>query len=166
GFSLGHNQMRPRSRGSIHINSSDPHRAPEIRANYLDDPFDRRTNIRALRVMRTIAAQPALARYIVRERRPGTEILNDEEILDYCRSVGHTSYHPAGTCKMGVDERAVVDPLLRVRGVERLRVVDASVMPVLTSCNTNIPTIMIAEKAADLILNAEQASRLSPPLTV
>ncbi|HZR03308.1 MAG TPA: GMC family oxidoreductase N-terminal domain-containing protein, partial [Burkholderiales bacterium] len=135
GFSLGHNQMRPRSRGSIHINSSDPHRAPEIRANYLDDPFDRRTNIRALRVMRTIAAQPALARYIVRERRPGTEILNDEEILDYCRSVGHTSYHPAGTCKMGVDERAVVDPLLRVRGVERLRVVDASVMPVLTSCN-------------------------------
>lgn len=158
GFSLGHNQMRPQSRGSIHIQSSDPLQPPAITVNYLAHPVDEETNIAAVKIMRKIASQPALAKFIVRERRPGPEVQSDSHLLEHCRNAGHTSYHPVGSCKMGVDPMAVVDPQLRVHGVTGLRVVDASIMPTLTSCNTNAPTMMIAEKGSDLILAAAENS--------
>jgi len=152
GFSIGHNQMRPQSRGSVHTHSLSPQEPPSIIANYLVHDLDASTNIEALRISRRIASQPALAKLIVRERRPGLAVARADEILAYCGETGHTSYHPVGTCKMGQDNMAVVDARLQVRKVSGLRVVDASIMPTLTSCNTNAPTIMIAEKASDLIL--------------
>lgn len=152
GFSIGHNQMRPESRGSIHAITRSAMDPPRIIANYLSHELDRRTNVAALRVARRIAAQPALAALIASERRPGPTIASDDELLSYCGTAGHTSYHPVGTCKMGRDRLAVVDDRLRVHGVTGLRVVDASVMPTLTSCNTNAPTMMIGEKGADMIL--------------
>lgn len=152
GFSIGHNQMRPRSRGSIHAATQSIQDPPVIIANYLSDETDRATNVEALRISRRIASMPALARLIVAERRPGPDVSSDEELLSYCGLAGHTSYHPVGTCKMGHDRLAVVDHRLRVRGVSGLRVIDASIMPTLTSCNTNAPTMMIAEKGAAMIL--------------
>lgn len=152
GFSIGHNQMRPESRGSIHIDSTNPEVPPVIRANYLAHETDKRANVGALRVSRTIASQPELARLIVSERRPGGNVQSDEELLAYCGETGHTSYHPIGTCRMGVDAQAVVDPRLRVHGVHGLYVVDASIMPTLTSCNTNAPAMMIGERGAAFIL--------------
>ena len=107
--------------------------------------------VRLLKTIRRVASQPALQRVIVRETRPGLEVASDEELLDYARATAQTCWHPSGTCRMGTGADAVGDPELRVHGVEGLRVVDASVMPMLVSSNTNIPTIMIAEKAADLI---------------
>ena len=167
GFSIGHNQMRPESRGSIHIASRSPFVPPAIVANYLSHETDRATNIAALRIARHIASRPALAALIARERRPGPAVVEDEALLAYCGTAGHSSYHPVGTCRMGQDREAVVDERLRVRGVAGLRVVDASVMPTLTSCNTNAPTMMIAEKGADLILadaaRAAASSRAAGP---
>jgi choline dehydrogenase len=151
GFSIGHNQMRPQSRGSIHVRSRDPRDAPSIRANYLSHDTDRRANVAALRISRKIASMPPLADLIVSERRPGPGVQSDDELLAYCSETGHTSYHPIGTCKMGSDPLAVVDARLRVRGLEGLRVVDASIMPTLTSCNTNAPAMMIGEKGAEMI---------------
>jgi choline dehydrogenase len=152
GFSIGHNQMRPESRGSIHIKSKDAEVPPAIVVNYLEHELDKRTHVAALRIARKIASQPPLAKLIRGERRPGPNIDSDDELLAHCGATGHTSYHPVGTCKMGDDAFAVVDSELRVHGVSGLRVVDASIMPELTSCNTNVPTIMIGEKAADMIL--------------
>jgi choline dehydrogenase len=152
GFSIGHNQMRPQSRGSIHATTSDVRDAPAIRVNYLSHETDARTNIEALRIIRRIASQPPLARLIVGERRPGPDVKSDDELLAHCAETGHTSYHPIGTCKMGTDPLAVVDTRLKVRGVENLYVMDASIMPSLTSCNTNAPAMMIAEKGAAMLL--------------
>lgn len=127
---------------------------PAIRPNYLGAESDVRKQLAALRLIRKVAAQPELARYIVREVRPGPQARDDDALIDHMRSTGQTSYHPIGTCRMGSDDTAVVDHALRVHGVEALRVIDASIMPTMVSSNTNAPTIMIAEKASDLVLAA------------
>lgn len=152
-------QLRPESRGTIHVKSSDPFAAPAIRPNYLADRLDQDTIVAGLRWGRTIAEQPALKPYMGDELVPGAAATSDDDLLAYAREAGTTIYHPVGTCAMGRagDPRAVVDPELRVRGVEGLRVVDASVMPRLVSGNTNAPTIMIAEKASDMIRAAARA---------
>lgn len=123
-----------------------------MNANYLQHPDDVASMLGALRLARRVAQQPALARFVVRETRPGPAGNSDEELLDYARAVGQTSYHPIGSCRMGTDARSVVDERLRVRGVSCLRVADASVMPTMPSANTNAPSIAIGEKAVDLIL--------------
>jgi choline dehydrogenase len=154
GFHIGGYFLYPESRGRLHIRSRDPRESPRIEANYLSHPLDRDVTVRVLKLMRRIAAQPALKPLIVREVRPGPDARSDDELLDYARRTGQTCWHPSGTCRMGTDAGAVVDPQLRVHGLEGLRVVDASVMPFLVASNTNIPTIMIAERAADLIRSA------------
>jgi choline dehydrogenase len=145
-------QLRPESRGSLKIRSADPSTPPEIRINYLATETDRAAFIEGIRILRKILAAPALKPYSVEEVYPGVKTTSDEELLDYCRDTGSTVYHPTSTCRMGNDPLAVVDQRLRVRGIEGLRVVDASIMPDLMSGNTNAPTIMIAEKASDMIL--------------
>jgi choline dehydrogenase len=152
GFSASVCQLRPESRGSLRIKSADPSVPPEIRINYLATETDRRAFIDGIRILRRILAAPALKAYAVGEVDPGPKVQSDDELLDYCRRTGSTVYHPTSTCRMGSDALAVVDQRLRVRGIEGLRVVDASVMPDLMSGNTNAPTIMIAEKASDMIL--------------
>lgn len=151
GFHLGAYFLYPRSRGSTHIRSSHPATSPQISVNYLADPLDREVAVQALKICRHLAGQPSLSSLIVQEVRPGPDVSSDDELLDYFRRTGHTCWHPCGTCRMGTGEDAVVDTSLRVKGVAGLRVVDASVMPFLPSSNTNMPTIMIAERAADLI---------------
>jgi choline dehydrogenase len=150
-------QLRPFSRGSVEIRSADPLQHPAIHAGYLSDERDHPVVIDGIKVARRIAAAPALAPHIVSEFVPGAQYQSDAELLDAARQFSQSIYHPAGTCKMGSDPLAVVDDRLRVRGVARLRVVDASIMPELVSGNTNAPVIMIAEKAADMILE-DQAS--------
>ena len=152
GLTMAPCQLRPESRGHIRIKSSDPTVYPSILANYLADPLDQEVAVAGLRGGRAIAAQPALAAYIDHEMNPGPALATDEALLEYARMSGSTLYHPVGTCQMGAGPAAVVDTQLKVIGVEGLRVIDASVMPRLVSGNTNAPTIMIAEKAADLIL--------------
>ncbi|WP_428827931.1 GMC family oxidoreductase [Azonexus sp. IMCC34842] len=152
GMTCGVCQLRPESRGSIHIDNADPLVAPRIRPNYLASEKDRRALLDGLRHARRIAAQPSLARHIEVENLPGQQTESDEALLEFARQTGKTLYHPVGTCRMGHDSLAVVDNQLRVHGLDGLRVIDASVMPTLISGNTNGPTIMIAERAADLIL--------------
>ena len=159
GLTLAPCQLRPESRGSIHIKSADASVYPSIRANYLSDPLDQEVAVAGLKWARTIATQAALRPYIDHEMAPSNECLNDEQLLDYARGAGSTIYHPVGTCQMGHGPQAVVDPQLKVHGIEGLRVIDASVMPRLVSGNTNAPTIMIAEKAADMILGKPALSQ-------
>jgi choline dehydrogenase len=144
--------LRPESRGTVNISSADPKLAPKIIYNFLTAEKDRETLILGVRKVREIMSQESISRYIVREVRPGTGSDRDEDILDFLEKSGRTSYHPVGTCRMGSDDEAVVDPRLRVNGVRSLRVVDASIMPTLVSGNTNAPAIMIGEKASDMIL--------------
>jgi len=151
-FSASVCQLRPESRGSLRIKSADPAAAPEIRINYLATETDRAAFIDGIKILRKILAAPALKPYAVDEIHPGPKVTSDEDILAFCRKTGSTVYHPTSTCRMGNDPLAVVDQRLRLRGIEGLRVVDASVMPDLMSGNTNAPTIMIAEKASDMIL--------------
>ena len=151
GYTFCTNQSRPESRGEIMIRSQDASVAPSIRPNYLAEQVDRDAMVAGIRALRKIATAPAFDPYRDLEYRPGNDVQTDDEILDYARSTGATMYHPVGTCQMGPDTEAVLDTSLRVRGLEGLRVVDASVMPTLISGNTNAPTIMIAEKGADLI---------------
>jgi choline dehydrogenase len=151
-FSASVCQLRPESRGSLRIKSADPAVPPEIRINYLATETDRTVFIEGFKILRQILAAPALKPYAVDEILPGSKVTSDEDILAFCRQTGSTVYHPTSTCRMGNDPLAVVDQRLRVRGIEGLRVVDASVMPDLMSGNTNAPTIMIAEKASDMIL--------------
>jgi len=151
GLTIAPCQLRPESRGTIRIASPDPLAHPAIQANYLSDRLDQEVIVAGLRWGRAIAAQPALSRYIEHELLPGPDAVTDEQLLDHARTWGTTIYHPVGTCAMGHGPMAVVDPQLRVHGVEGLRVVDASIMPRLISGNTNAPTIMIAEKASDMI---------------
>ena len=160
GITIAPCQLRPESRGSVHIKSAKHDAHPAIRPNYLSDPIDQQTAVAGLRWARDLAAQPELAKYIEHELEPGEALQSDEELLEFARETGGTIYHPVGTCKMGPegDKMAVVDDQLRVRGVERLRVVDASVMPRLVSGNTNAPTIAIAEKASDMIRQAAKES--------
>ena len=153
--------LRPTSRGSIHIQSPDPAAAPSIAPSYLSTDHDRRVAANALRLTRRIAASPALARYRPEEILPGVAYQTDEQLHEAAGHVGTTIFHPVGTCRMGRadDEDAVVDSRLRVRGVAGLRVVDASVMPFITSGNTNSPTAMIAERAAAMLLDERRERR-------
>jgi choline dehydrogenase len=152
GFSIGCYVLRPESQGSIHIKTAHAGDPPEIRANYLAAEHDQRTIVDAMKMIRKIAALPPLSQLALRETRPGPQASTDEALLDHARATGMTSYHPIGTCRMGNDARAVVDHQLRVHGIEGLRVADASIMPTMVASNTNAPTIMIGEKASDLVL--------------
>ncbi|HYM71734.1 MAG TPA: choline dehydrogenase [Stellaceae bacterium] len=151
GFTMIAYQLRPESRGEIKLKSANPADPPAMIPNYLSDPVDQRTIVEGLKLCRRLLAHPSLARFIAGEFQPGPTVQTDAELLDYARQRGGTVYHPTSTCKMGVDAMAVVDPELKVVGVEGLRVADASVMPTVISGNTNAATIMIGEKLADLV---------------
>lgn len=153
GFSIGGFQLHPHSRGSIHIASADAKAYPNIEPNYFTDERDRATGLAMLKLIRRVASQEAMRSVIVRESRPGMAVTDDAELLDYARGCGQTAWHTVGSCRMGTSARdSVVDSRLCVHGVARLRVADASVMPTIASSNTNAPSIMVGEKAADLIL--------------
>ena len=157
GVTLSVCQLRPESRGRIEIISSDPKTYPAIHPNYLSAERDCQTAIDALKFTRRLVKAEALKPYIVREHLPGPGVETDAQLLDSARNIAQTIYHPTSTCKMGTDPMSVVDERLRVHGISGLRVVDASIMPTITSGNTNAPTIMIAEKAADMILGHNPA---------
>jgi choline dehydrogenase len=150
--------LRPTSRGFVRIKDADPHAKPSIKPNYLATEEDRRVAAAAIRLTRRICAAPALARFRPEEFKPGAQYQSDEELARAAGEIGTTIFHPVGTCKMGQDPLAVVDEKLRVHGIAALRVVDASIMPTITSGNTNAPTIMIAEKAAEMIRADSRAS--------
>ncbi|MCG5501329.1 GMC family oxidoreductase [Ectothiorhodospira lacustris] len=145
-------QLRPESSGSVHIKTADARVPPSIRPNYLSAEADRAVAVRALRFGRMLAAAPPLRPLLMDEYRPGATVRADDELLQFARDHGASIFHPVGTCRMGSDPGAVVDARLRVRGMSGLRVVDASIMPKLVSGNTHAPTVMIAEKAAEMIL--------------
>lgn len=153
GFSIGCFQLRPMSRGYVHVSSPDALAAPEIDPRYLAHEEDQQDVVASVRLARQVAAQAPLAGLIVRETRPSEQACTDDQLLDYVKQSGATSFHPVGTCRMGTDAKAVVDPQLRVRGVQGLRVIDSSVMPTLPTSNTNAPSIVIGEKGADLLLS-------------
>jgi choline dehydrogenase len=144
--------LRPTSRGAVRIRSTDPLAAPEIRLNYLSTPEDQAVAARSMRITRRIMAAAALSRYAPEEWRPGPAAQSDAQLVKAAGDLGTTIFHPVGTCRMGHDAHAVVDDRLRVHGIEGLRVIDASVMPRITSGNTNAPTYMIAERGAEFIL--------------
>jgi choline dehydrogenase-like flavoprotein len=154
--------MRPESTGHVHISSPDPTTPPAISFNFLSSPIDAQLTVRAVRIARAIMTAPAMAQLEVTEMEPGPDRTSDDDILDWVKRVGETTYHPVGTCKMGSDPMAVVDSRLRVHGIDGLRVADASIMPVITSGNTNAPTIMIGEKASDLVLGRALAPAALP----
>ena len=152
GMTLSPVHLRPEGRGSVRLKSADPTVQPEIRFNFLKSDYDMRALIFGIRVCREIAAQPALAPYIAEEILPGVSAQSDADLEQVVRERGVSNHHPVGTCRMGTDPSAVVDPRLRVYGIEKLRVADASIMPSIIGGNTNAPTIMIGEKAAAMIL--------------
>jgi len=152
GFTMSVCQLRPSSRGRVTITSADPSKAPAMQPHYLSTELDRRTAIASIRFARRIAETAPMRDYVTEEYRPGNAAQSNDEILEFARNYGATIFHPTGTCRMGTDAMSVVDHRLRVRGVEGLRVADASIMPTLVSGNTNAPVIMIAEKAAAMIL--------------
>jgi len=153
GFTMSVCQLRPTSRGTVHIKSADISEPPAMQPNYLSTEIDCATTVEGVKFARRLAATHALSPYIAGEYRPGADTATDADILEFARNTGATIFHPVGTCKMGSDADAVVDSRLRVHGVAGLRVVDASIMPTLVSGNTNWPAVMIGEKAADMILN-------------
>ena len=159
GYQMHVCQVRPESRGTIMLKSSDPTAHPAIDANYLSAPADLETLLAGIEITRKIANSPALAPFRGKEYWPGDAVQTRDDMIAAVRDWAETIYHPVGTCRMGADPASVVDPELRVRGVEGLRVVDASVMPTLISGNTNAPTMMIAEKASDMILGATKLAR-------
>ncbi|TAJ26053.1 MAG: hypothetical protein EPO67_19390, partial [Reyranella sp.] len=152
GFTCYAHPMRPESKGHIHIVSADPSTAPAIHFNFLSAPVDAALTVRAIEIARSIMTAPAMAPLKLGEIAPGKDRKTDDEIIDWVKATAETTYHPVGTCKMGNDAGAVVDARLKVHGIAGLRIADASIMPTLTSGNTNAPTIMIGEKAADLVL--------------
>jgi choline dehydrogenase len=143
--------LRPTSRGYVRIKSADPTAHPSIKLNYLSTEEDRRVTVDGMRFTRRIMAARALARFQPEELKPGTKLESDAELMQAAGDLGTTIFHPVGTCKMGLDNLAVVDDRLRVKGIAGLRVIDASVMPRITSGNTNAPTVVIAEKGAEMI---------------
>lgn len=151
GVTLNSAYLRPRSRGTVRLASADPMAAPLIDPNYWEDPHDRDMSIKGLKLAQEMMRQEALKPFVRAERLPGPEVRTDQDYFDYACQHSKTDHHPAGTCRMGSDAAAVVDPALRFNGIAALRVVDASVMPRVVSSNTNAATIMIAEKAADMI---------------
>ncbi|EGP44033.1 GMC family oxidoreductase [Achromobacter insuavis] len=154
-------QLRPSSRGTVQLRGIDPFEAPAMQPNYLSTELDRRMTVAAVKYARRLAATEPLAGLMKREFRPGPDVRSDDEILHFCREYGATIFHPSGTAKMGPrsDPMAVVDERLRVHGVSGLRVVDCSIMPTLVSGNTNVPVVMLAERAADFILQDLHAAR-------
>jgi choline dehydrogenase-like flavoprotein len=152
GVTLNSAFLRPRSRGTVRLAGIDPNAAPLIDPNFWEDPYDRACAIKGLRLAREILRKPALKPFILAERLPGDRLSSDEELAEYAFRSAKTDHHPVGTCAMGTGPNAVVRPDLKLRGINGLRVVDASVMPFVPSCNTNGPTIMVAEKASDMIL--------------
>ena len=162
GCSIGMVHQQPASRGSVHLRSNDPLAQPEIHTNYLTQDEDLQTFLKAMKIVRRVTQQPALARHVVRELRPGPAITSDAAMEDYLRATIFPSYHPVGTCKMGSDAMAVVDAQLRVHGVPGLRVADAAIMPTIPASNTNAAAIMIGEKAADLMLDAARHAISTP----
>jgi len=151
GCTLNSCHLRPRSRGWVRLRSADPREAPEIDPNFWAEPADLEASLRGFEMAREIMAQPAIRRFIKREHLPGSDAKTRRDIEAHARWFCKTDYHPVGTCKMGVDAMAVVDPELRVRGIANLRVIDSSVMPRLISSNTNAASIMIGEKGSDLV---------------
>ena len=151
GVTLNAYMLRPRARGSVRLRSADPKDLPIVDPNFLGDSYDLKISTEGVKISRDILNQSAIAKYIRKEHFPGDRVKTQADLENYARQYGRSSYHPVGTCRMGGDTRSVVDSSLRVRGVEGLRACDSSVMPRLNSSNTNAPTIMIAEKAADLI---------------
>jgi choline dehydrogenase len=158
GFMITCCLLRPESRGHVRIKSADPRQAPAIHPNYLAAQKDRDTLVAGVKALRRIAQAPSLARHIADEFEPGPKCDSDNDLLDFIRRRGSTVYHPVSTCRMGQDPKAVVDERLKVRGFERLRVIDASIMPAVVSGNTNAATIMIAEKGADMVLADARAA--------
>ena len=154
GYTLHICNLLPESRGFIGLKSPDPLADPLIQPNYLSDPEDLKTMISAVKFGRRVLAAPTMALHSKREVIPGNSVSSDDQIADYIRENAETIYHPVGTCRMGADPESVVDPELKVRGIEGLRVVDASIMPSLVAGNTNAPTMMIAENAADILLGS------------
>jgi choline dehydrogenase-like flavoprotein len=152
GFTLSVCQLRPESTGSIALASSDPFAPPKIYANYLATETDQRCTTAAMAFARKLAATLPLSDYVAAEVQPGPDYVTTADLLTYARRHGATIFHPAGTCRMGTDDDAVVDPRLRLRGIDGLWVADCSIMPKLVSGNTNVPAIMIGEKASDMIL--------------
>jgi choline dehydrogenase len=159
GFTATACQCRPESRGTVAIASADPFKAPRIQANYLAETLDRETLTDGIRMLRDIYAQPAFRDLIEAHVLPQGDDLSESALLQFAREQGSTVFHPSGTCRMGSDARAVVDLELKVNGVSRLRVIDASVMPRMTSANINAPTIMIGERGASLVLNERSSAR-------
>lgn len=152
GITLNSAFLRPRSRGTVRLAGPDPRLPPLIDPNYWDDPYDLEMSLKGLEMAREILAQPALKPFLRKEVLPGSSVTSRAALFDYACRMAKTDHHPAGTCKMGHDDMAVVTPDLKVRGIEGLRVCDASIMPTLNSSNTNAPTVMIGEKASDMIL--------------
>jgi choline dehydrogenase len=152
GFTFGITALQPKSIGSLHIQSIDPLQQASMDPKYLSHDDDAQLFMKGVRISRAVARMPALRPLVTRETRPGPAIQSDAEMLTYIKDTIQTSWHMVGTCKMGVDAMAVVDPQLRVHGIANLRVIDSSICPTLPSSGTNIPTIAIAEKAADLLL--------------
>jgi choline dehydrogenase len=152
GFMASVCQLRPESRGFVRIKSSDPAMAPAIQLRYLSSRGDCDTIVAGFKKLRAVMTEPVMRRYIAEELKPGASCVSDSDILAYARETGTTVYHPTSTCRMGPDPNAVVDERLRVRGFERLRVIDASIMPTVVSGNTNAATVMIGEKGADMVL--------------
>jgi choline dehydrogenase len=153
GMTIAVSIARPESRGTVMAKSSDPFVRPSLKPNYLSAPNDLRVSLAGVALARRIFAAPALAQHSVEEITPGPGVASQEALAQYIRQQGTTIYHIVGTCKMGEDPMAVVDSQLKVRGLAGLRVIDASVMPAVTTANTNAPTIMIAEKGASMIRN-------------
>ena len=151
GCTLNSYTLRPKSRGSVMLRSANPEDKPIVDPNFIADPYDLKTSTEGVKISREIMNQPALAQFIKREHFPGSEVKTQADFEAYARQFGRTSYHPNGTCKMGSDDLAVVAPDLRVHGLEGIRICDSSIMPSLIGSNTNAPSIMIGEKASDLI---------------
>jgi len=151
-MTIGVSQLRPKSIGSVHIESSDRNAMPAIRPNMLAADEDQRCIVEGMKIARRIVMQPAMARFVEEETSPGLQAQSDEQWLEFARKTGQTIYHPLGTCRMGEDASAVVDSRLRVHGLQGLRVVDASVMPSMVSGNIQGAVMAVAERAADLIL--------------
>lgn len=162
GFGINSILLRPKSRGTVKLASADPEELPRIDTNFLGEDDDLAPLLRGIRIAREITATPEMRQYEGREVLPGVDVQRDDEVRDYIRSICGPVHHPGGTCRMGSDHTAVVDPELKVQGIDGLRVVDASVFPRVVSGNTNAPVVMVAEKAADMILGRPAPAPIHP----
>ena len=151
GITLNSYTLRPKARGTVRLRSADPAALPIVDPNFLGHPDDLKTSVEGVKISREIFSQASLQKHIRKIRFPDDSVKTQKDFEDYARQYGRTSYHPTGACKMGTDAMSVVDPQLRVHGLDGIRICDSSVMPSLVGSNTNAPTIMIGEKASDLV---------------